>query len=115
MPKISFKAPYAALAVILVAGVSAALMMHGGVDVLAFKVGSVFMGGLVVRSGLAIAVGAFNTAFLMLLAAMGILIGAVYMMDTTTFTDSAIEGAAIAGATGVLVALGEFLKRHDPA
>ena len=106
------KAPYAAVTVIMLGIASVFLMVQGSVDSTAFKVGAVLIGGLVTRAAIAVAIGAVNTAILMVFSSLFLLCCAIVFLHADTFKDHAIEGVAVGAATGALMVVGEMLERH---
>ena len=108
----NFKAPYAALTVVMLVAASVFLMAQGSVDSTAFKFGAVLIGGLVTRAAIAVAIGALNTATLMVLSSLTLIACAVALLSAETFKDHAIEGVAVGAATGALMVVGELLERH---
>ena len=106
-----FKAPYAAINVIILVAAAVFLMQDGSVDSTAFKVGAVFIGGFVARACIAASIGASNTATLMVFSSMTLLACGVSLLSAETFRDHAIEGVAVGAATGALMVVGEFLDR----
>ena len=73
-----FKAPYALVVVLVLLVTAVALMAQGSVDSTAFKVAAVLAGGFVARAALAVAVGALNTAVVMVGGSMILLLAAVF-------------------------------------
>ena len=108
----SIKAPYAAATVLILLAASIFLMAQGTVDSTAFKVAAVLVGGLVTRAAIAVAIGALNTAVLMVLSAFVLLGAGVELLHADTFKDHAIEGIAVGAATGALMVVGQMLERH---
>ena len=107
------KAPYAAVTVLVLVAISIYLMAQGTVDSTAFKVGAVLIGGLVTRAAIAVAIGALNTAVLMVVSAFVLLGAGVELLHADTFKDHAIEGVAVGAATAALMVVGEMLARHQ--
>ena len=107
----NIKAPYAAATVLILVAGSVFLMAQGTVDSTAFKVAAVLIGGLVTRAAIAVAIGALNTAVLMVFSSFVLLGSAVSLLHADTFKDHAIEGVAVAAATGALMVVGEMLER----
>ena len=110
-----FKAPYALVTVLILLVAAILMMAQGSVDSTAFKVGAVLAGGFVARAALAVAVGALNTAVVMVAGSMILLLAAVFFLHADTFKDHAIEGVAVGTFTGALMVVGEFLERHRKA
>ena len=106
------KAPYAAVLVMILVAASIFLMAEGTVDSTAFKVGAVLVGGFVTRAAIAVAIGALNTAILMVLSSFALLSCAIVLLHAETFKDHAIEGVAVGAATGALMVVGQMLERH---
>ena len=106
------KAPYAVVTVLFLVAASVFLMAQGSVDSTAFKVAAVLIGGLVTRAAIAVAIGALNTAVLMVVSSFLLLGCAVVLLHADTFKDHAIEGVAVAAATGALMVVGQMLERH---
>ena len=107
------KAPYAVVTVLIL--VAASVFSYGpgqrrfhGLS----RVAAVLIGGLVTRAAIAVAIGALNTAVLMVVSSFLLLGCAVVLLHADTFKDHAIEGVAVAAATGALMVVGQMLERH---
>ena len=108
-----FKAPYAALVVLMLTATAVYLMAEGSVDSTGFKVGAVLIGGFITRAAFAVAIRALNTCILMVGCALGLLVSAVVLLSADTFKDQAIEGIAVGAATAALMVVGELLAQHE--
>ena len=107
-----FKAPYAAVVVLMLTATAVYLMAEGSVDSTGFKVSAVLIGGFITRAAFAVGMRAFNTAVLMIGCSLGLLAAAIELLSASTFKDQAIEGVAVGAATAALMVVGEFLERH---
>ena len=107
-----FKAPYAALVVLMLTATAVYLMAEGSVDSTGFKVAAVLIGGLMTRAAFAVALRALNTCVLMVSCSLGLLVSAIVLLSAETFKDQAIEGVAVGAVTAALMVVGELLERH---
>ena len=110
------KAPYTMAVVILTALVAIYLLAHDalGVDKAAFMFAATLIGGFGSKALVAVMVNAMNTALVMVIAMLALVLAMIGFTDAAVFKDAAVEGITSGAAGSIIVVMDALLARHKP-
>ena len=110
----SNKAPWVSLVVLAVTAVAAYLLIHDGLGVekAAYQFSAILIGGFLTKALIAVGIGAMRTMFLMVLAALALIVITITFTDASVFKDAAVEGLLAMAGGSLIVLIGALLERH---